>query len=114
MPTKDVGIKIHLLGEDIPNANILDLATMYGEVAGIEWCYEHGYTGNFQTSQLAAKCGKVEAMKRLRAHDCPWDEGSCYEASMQGKMPMLRYMLKEAKPPCRVDFMATYSAAEGG
>jgi hypothetical protein len=26
-------------------ANILEVATKYGQLARIDWCYEYGYTG---------------------------------------------------------------------
>jgi hypothetical protein len=98
----------------IRSANILHVAVKYGQLAGINWSYEHGYTEDKDTSRVAAKYGQVEAMKRLRAHGCKWNWGTCQEAARHGQIPMLRYLLNDANPPCPVDSDAIYHAAEGG
>jgi hypothetical protein len=114
MPVDDLCF-VRLIGwGDIDDANILLVAIKYGQLAGIDWSYERGYTGDWWTSPVAAKYGQVEAMKRLRAHGCEWNEDSCNMAAYYGHVHMLRYLLNEANPPCPVDSYATNWAAEDG
>jgi hypothetical protein len=119
MPTNKLcGIKLGgVYGDRYVDADILLVAAKYGKLAGIDWIFKGGYTGDSSATQVAVKYGQVEAIKRLRAHGFVWDEFTCNhaaDAAYYGQVPMLRYLLNEANPPCPIDSRATEYAARQG
>jgi len=43
-------------------------------------------------SFVAASYGYLDVLKYLHENDCPWDERTCYYASLNGHLDCLKYL----------------------
>jgi hypothetical protein len=103
-----------------PDTTPLDVAVVEGDVEAMKWLIQicdkmidvKGLEWrNERLTWLAAKRGKIESLKCLRANGCPWDKRTCSAAAEGGHLEVLQWAHQEG---CPWDAMTCAKAAKGG
>mmetsp|Transcript_23080 Transcript_23080/g.46068 ORF Transcript_23080/g.46068 Transcript_23080/m.46068 type:complete len:293 (+) Transcript_23080:147-1025(+) len=87
------------------------MTSVLGAACGRTDWVERGGTFDEHVCAAAARCGRTEVLRWLRARGCPWDEGACWEAAEKGRLGTLQWLRKEG---CPWDSSACRAAARGG
>lgn len=77
----------------------------------VKWAVDVGYKWNYDTTNVAAANGMLDALKWLRLNECPWSSRTCCFAASGGHLEVLKW-LKENRCPWNEDICT--SAASGG
>jgi hypothetical protein len=106
--------------DEWPDTTPLDVAVVEGDVEAMKWLMQIcdkmiDVTGlewrNERLTWLAAKRGKIESLKCLRANGCPWDKRTCSGAAQGGHLEVLQWAHQKG---CPWDAMTCAKAAKGG
>ncbi len=93
----------------------LAVAVMEGDVEALEWLMRlFEALGGWRDSGLtclAAKRGKLESLKCLRANEWPWGEDTCMYAAFGGQLEVLRWLRQNG---CPWDWRTCSQAAREG
>ena len=83
----------------------LAVVVIEADVEALEWLMQRFdakrmYTANLgcPLSWLAAKRGKIESLKCLRANGCPWNERTCMYAAKGGHLKVLQWARQHRCP----------------
>ena len=93
--------------DEWPDTTPLDVAVVEGDVEAMKWLMQIcdkmiDVTGlewrNERLTWLAAKRGKIESLKCLRANGCPWDKRTCSGAAQGGHLEVLQWAHQNGCP----------------
>ena len=91
------------------------VAVMEGDVEALEWLMRlfeaKGGWRDYDLTYLAAKRGKLESLKCLRANECTWKYGTCEGAAEGGHLEVLQWARRNG---CPWDSDTCAYAARGG
>ena len=106
--------------DEWPDTTPLDVAVVEGDVEAMKWLMQIcdkmiDVTGlewrNERLTWLAAKRGKIESLKCLRANGCPWDKRTCSGAAQGGHLEVLQWAHQNG---CPWNELTCTEAAKGG